>query len=92
MPQAFKVDCWTVFFWANESRPLEPVHVHISRKRPKKNATKVWLTKAGGCVLANNNSRIPANELNGIMEIVAARRGEIVSMWSELFGEAKFYC
>ena len=31
-------------------------------------------------------------ELNGIMEIVAARRGEIVSMWTELFGDAKFYC
>lgn len=92
MPQAFRVDCWTVFFWANENQPTEPVHVHVARRRPKKNATKIWLTKAGGCVLANNNSRIPENVLGSIMEIVAARRVEVIKMWRELFGEVRYYC
>ena len=31
------------------------------------NATKVWLTKSGDCILSNNNSKIPENELNKIL-------------------------
>ena len=30
------------------------------------NATKVWLTKSGDCILSNNNSKIPENDLNKI--------------------------
>ena len=28
-----------------------------------KNGTKIWLTKAGGCILQNNNSQIPDRQL-----------------------------
>ena len=47
MPQVFKVGPYLVYFWINESEPLEPVHVHVSTGRPEKNATKIWLTRAG---------------------------------------------
>ena len=30
MPQVFKIGAYWVYFWANESEPLEPVHVHVS--------------------------------------------------------------
>ena len=30
MPQVFKVGSYWVFFWTNEGKPLEPVHVHIA--------------------------------------------------------------
>ena len=30
MPQIFKIGSYWVFFWSNESDPLESVHVHVS--------------------------------------------------------------
>ena len=27
MPQVFKIGSYWVYFWANENKPLEPVHV-----------------------------------------------------------------
>ena len=49
MPQVFKVGPYRVYFWSNESDPLEPVHVHIVEGKPVANATKVWLTSRGKC-------------------------------------------
>lgn len=92
MPQIFSVGSYLVFIWANEGDPIEPIHVHISQKRPTKNATKVWITSTGKCLLANNDSKIPKTTLNAIMRIIETRSFEIMSKWKELFGELKFYC
>ncbi len=54
MPQIFKVGSYLIYFWGNENMPLEPIHVHISEGLPTSSATKVWITKTGNCVLANN--------------------------------------
>lgn len=43
MPQIFKIAGYLVFFWSNESEPLEPIHVHITQGTPSGNATKVWI-------------------------------------------------
>ena len=59
MPQVFKIAGYTVYFWVNENDPLEPVHVHIAKGVPSPNATKIWITKNGKCLLCNNNSKIP---------------------------------
>jgi hypothetical protein len=40
MPQLFKIGPYSIYFWSNESNPLEPVHVHISEGRATANATK----------------------------------------------------
>ena len=29
MPQVFKLGSYWVYFWTNEGKPLEPIHVHI---------------------------------------------------------------
>ena len=34
------------------------------------NATKVWLTKSGDCIVSNNNSRIPESDLNKIVKSI----------------------
>ena len=72
----------------------EPIHVHISKGKPSKNSTKVWLTKAGGCILSNNYGHIPQNELNRILEIIPLFYFKIVSKWKENYGtdQVKFYC
>lgn len=92
MPQIFKVGSYCVYFWSKEGLPLEPVHVHISIGAPQENATKVWLTKKGKTLLANNKSQIKDNELNAVMRIIETRYFSIVEKWRERFGEVSFYC
>ena len=81
-----------MYFWSNEN--CEPIHIHISKGKPSSNSTKIWLTKAGGCVVANNNSKIPEKELREILEIISHNYFFIVSEWKTYFGkeDIKFYC
>lgn len=92
MPQIFKIGEYIIYFWVNENDPLEPVHVHVARGKPYKNATKIWITRSGGCLLQNNHSAIPERQLRIIMQIAAARHEEIIRKWQETFGEITFYC
>lgn len=54
MPQIFKVGGYLVYFWTNENDPIEPIYVHIAEGVPTPNATKLWITKTGKCLKANN--------------------------------------
>lgn len=92
MPQVFRIGPYWVYFWLNEGVPLEPVHVHVSEGSPTSDATKIWITKAGKCLVCNNNSRIPSHVLRNICRIVESRSNDVVSKWRERFGEARFYC
>ena len=47
MPQELRIGPYSVYFWSNESNPLEPIHVHIAEGRATSNATKVWITSKG---------------------------------------------
>ncbi len=92
MPQVFKIGSYWVYFWANENKPLEPIHVHVAEGAPKENATKIWITRAGKCYLANNNSDIDTRILRNIIKIIEARSNEVIQKWIEFFGEATYYC
>ena len=59
---------------------------------PQANATKVWITKAGKCLLANNNSDIPSVALRNIMRIIEARSSEVINKWYSFYGEIEYYC
>ena len=92
MPQIFKVGSYVIYFWLNESDPLEPVHVHVSEGVPSENATKIWTTRSGKSLLCHNNSRIPPKKLRNIMDIIEARHGVIEKKWFDYFKEIRFYC
>lgn len=92
MPQLFKIGGYVVFFWSNEGVPLECIHVHIAEGRPSANATKVWLTKSGHCILENNNSNIPKNILRNLMEIIETQSGLINRKWLDYFGRVDHIC
>lgn len=92
MPQIFRMGNYWIYFWANENQPLEPIHVHISEGKPKENATKVWITSAGKCLLCHNNSHIPKHVLSNIMRTIEARSDEIIQKWMEYFGELRYFC
>jgi len=74
MPLIFKIGAYWVFFWTNESLPLEPVHVHVSIGAPMENATKIWITRRGKCLLCHNRSKILPHILRNIMAIIEDHR------------------
>ncbi len=92
MPQVFKIGPYWIYFWADESKPLEPIHVHVSEGNPTPNATKIWITSTGKCLLCHNKTRIPDKALRNVMRIIEARADSVVNKWRTFFGEVKYYC
>ena len=92
MPKLFQIGEYVIFFWSNENG--EPIHVHIAKGKPSPSATKIWLSSTGGCIVANNNSRIPQQDPNELLEIISAQFFLICRRWKEHFCENKisFYC
>ena len=86
---------YKIYFWSNENN--EPIHIHISKGKLTENSTKVWLTKTGGCIVANNNSKIPEYELNKLLDIISRHYFLIINKWKEYYNienidDIKFYC
>ena len=92
MPQIFKMGEYYIYFWTNENDPLEPIHVHVAKCSPSANATKIWITSSGNCLLCNNNSRIPNHVLRNIMRTIETRSSFVVQMWQQYFGEIRYFC
>ena len=92
MPQLLRIGPYILYFWSNESEPLEPVHVHIAEGNASKDATKIWITSSGKALLCGNRSQIPDRILNRMLRVVEANSGEFVQAWLEHFGEISYYC
>ena len=91
MPRVLVFGAYIIFFWVGENG--EPVHVHVAEKRPSENATKIWLTSSGGCLLAHNRSKIPDRDLSNILELISLNHGYICDKWREVFHrDISFYC
>lgn len=92
MPSLFSVSGYKIFFWSNEGTEL--IHVHMCKGNLSPHATKIWLTKQGGCILASNGSQISVKELNELMEFISAQFFVICNAWKEHFlvDEIKFIC
>lgn len=91
MPQVFKIGSYYVYFWANENEPLEPVHVHVSTGRPTPKATKFWITSAGKCLLASNDSGLNERTLNYLSKAIEANSELIIKKWKEFFSEIRYF-
>lgn len=92
MPQVFNIGPFVVFFWSNENNPLEPIHVHVSEKKPVENATKFWITKSGKAILANNNSKYSERTIGKLLRVIEANTTLIKEKWIEYFGEITYFC
>jgi len=92
VPSVFRFGKYLVFFWSNENG--EPIHVHVCEGTPSPNATKIWLTRSGQCIVAHNKSRIPKRELAELQEIISAQFFLIRRMWMEHFcvDEIHYFC
>lgn len=92
MPKVFKVGPYLIYFWVNEGSPPEPVHVHVTSGTPAKNDTKIWITRAGGCIVEHNNGDMPSHRLREIIDILGSQSAYITKRWEMVFGAPKFYC
>ena len=86
MPNFMTIFGYHIFFWSNENEPLEPVHIHISKKLGA-NATKYWIGPNGEIKQVNNNSKIPTNDLKKIEKILSVYTDDIINEWELFFGE-----
>ena len=91
MPQLLRIGPYSVYFWSNESDPLEPIHVHISEGRATANATKLWITSTGKVILCNNNSKIPEKILRKLIRVIEANSADIIDEWLHHFGELRYF-
>lgn len=90
MPRLYLFQGFAIYFWTGENG--EPVHVHVSKGKPSAGATKIWLTRNGGCKLASNGSRLTKHELANVMDFVMMNHEEICDRWKAYFhGEMTFY-
>lgn len=92
IPQLFRFGEYVIYFWSNEGDPSEPIHVHISSGRPSKGGTKIWITRSGKALLANNDSRVPDRKLNIFVRFIEANSKSIINKWEEQFGKVTYYC
>ena len=90
MPKILVIDGYQISIWSNENG--EPIHVHVSKKKPSPNSVKLWLLSNGVFVKANaKDNRIPENELSKIMRKLAPQAGYIRNCWIAYHGYEKYY-
>ena len=84
MPKFSEILGYKVFVWSNEGKPLEPVHVHVS-KNISKNATKFWILKDGSVRLAHDSNELSLKDLVKVQKVLEQYSKEYVKKWEAYF-------
>ncbi len=85
MPQFNNFFGYRIYYWSDEGKPLEPLHFHVAKK-PRKNATKVWILSDGTLSLEYMAEDIDKKTLNRILLIMEQYLNEYKSEWESFFG------
>ncbi len=80
MPSVFRLKGYRFYFWANEGKPREPVHIHIFKDGAE---AKFWLYPN---VEPAYNKGFARHELRWMQKVVSERRHEIEESWHGHFG------
>lgn len=80
MPVVFRYKGVRVFFFSNEGRPREPIHVHLQRAQ---NLAKIWLYPD---IAIAENYGFSSSELKELLAAVEDSRDLIERAWNEHFG------
>ena len=89
MPRLLIIDGYQISIWSNENN--EPIHVHISKKKPSANSTKLWLLSNGTFVMANpNDTRIKESDLKRIILKLTPQAKFIRDCWVAFHGYEKY--
>ena len=84
MHQVMQIFGYIIYFWSNEGKPRENIHVHIA-KRPTKNGTKIWILSDGSTQVENNKSQIPIKDLKKLLKTISDYHTEIEQCWMDHF-------
>ena len=74
------------YFFASDGN--EPIHVHASKKRQQKDATKFWIT-TDSVELARDSGTVEAKDMKNVLAFLRANHAELVSGWMAYFGKGK---
>ena len=77
---------YCIFFWISDGN--EPVHVHICKSNPNKNATKFWVT-SNGIELAKDTGTVEKKDMSHILRYLRKNRLQIIDRWINYFGKAE---
>ncbi|MCH3922151.1 DUF4160 domain-containing protein [Limosilactobacillus sp.] len=91
LPNLFNFAGYCIYFWSNESG--EPIHVHVSVKRPSNQSTKFWLLKDGSVELANNHAELSRKSIKRLSFFITQNYNFILAAWKNYFevDSIKFY-
>lgn len=91
MPRYRDLFGYTIYYWSNEGKPLEPIHFHVAKNLTAK-ATKVWIKRDGTLEVAYKSSDIKEKELKRILKIMELYIDDYIREWEQFFGEkVKYY-
>lgn len=90
MPRLFTVLGYQVSIWSNENG--DPIHVHVSKRKPSSKSPKFWLLSNGVFIPANpNDKRIPKNELRTVLKALNLNARTVRDFWIAYHGYEKYY-
>ena len=89
MPKILEIGSYIIYFWSEENG--EPIHVHVSVKRPEKNSTKLWVLRNGETVVAYNRNGISQKELKKIQENIKINVEVIIAAWCKHFNTVSYH-
>lgn len=91
MPIYLRMSGYKIYFWSNEAG--EPVHFHVSRGKPNKSDTKIWLLSNGSFMLAHNRGKISKKDLARIFTVMQNYYFDFIDFWKTYrkTEEIKFY-
>ena len=90
MPKILMINGYQISIWSNENG--EPIHVHVSKKRPSANSPKLWLLSNGQFIMANpNDKRIPYKDMKAIIVKLNLNAQFVKNFWVSYHGYEKYY-
>lgn len=90
MPKLLVIMGYQISIWSNENG--EPIHIHLSKKRPTTNSFKLWVLSDGSFLKADmTDKRIKDVELNKIIKRLLPYSGYIRDCWVAYHGYEKYY-
>jgi len=90
MPRYRDLFGYTIYYWSNEGKPLEPIHFHVA-KDLSSNTTKVWIRSDGKLEVAYKTSEIKDKELKRILRMMELYIDDYIQEWESFFGEKVKY-
>ena len=89
MPKLYVICGYQVSIWSNENG--EPIHVHISKKRPTAHSPKMWITSKGTFTPTDDcKRRVPTAVLNRIISELTPNIPDIITFWKGYHGYIRY--